>query len=703
MAALRWRMLAVVVGVLILAVPLVVLANSPEPDFGTLISHPLPRPLAGRVSPDGAYLYVVQGADLDGGPAPGVLAKLDAHSLDLLETLTLPEGLPHAVALSSDGSQAYVSMSKVAGADNWGSSRLTMIDTETYTITDDYVFADNWVTAVAVHPSESKLYVTSRGTNGKVYVFETGTTTLTYTTAIDVGNRPVGLAVTPDGSRVYTANRGDATLSVIDTVSDSVTQTVNLPIDISSSGTRVAMTPDGAEAYVTFSNYNDAGEWVGQYRFTVVNVDPAHPEFHATEVVTTTGSRLQDVAISDDGAYAFFASKDTGEVLIYDTANRQEMGSVAVKTPEAVMTGPDRNTVYVLDQETNRVVKMKRGRFHVEEQKSMGQGIQLVVVHPSGHSVYALLRAQSTEGGMVPGKVAILDPLTLEPTEVLTLPAGHPAGLDISPDGSQLYASLSQRAGASYYGRDRLVIIDTDPFSITKDLDYGSDDFARLAAHPDGRRVYVTLRASSGQVYIFDAISQTLSGHISVGDRPIGLAITPDGSRVYVANRGDATLSVIETTSDTVTKTLNLPIGESASGTAVTVTPDGSKAYVAYSIYNDGIGWVGQNRLVIVDVDPTSPDYHTTKLVTTTGSRLEYVAVGGDGAYAMVTSGDTDEVIFLDTATDTEIERTYTGDHPFGVTGGLDPAVAYVANQGGTVVRIVREKYRVFLPTVLRQ
>ncbi len=578
-----------------------------------------------------------------------------------------------------------------------------MIDTEAYTITDDYVFADNWVTAVAVHPSESKLYVTSRSIDGKVYVLETGVTALTYTTAIDVGNRPVGLAITPDGSRVYAANRGDATFSVIDADSDSVTQTINLPIGIGTSGTRVAVTPDGTEAYVTYSNYNEGGAWVGQYRFAIVNTDPGHAEFHATEVVTTTGARLQDVAISDDGAYAFLASKDTGEVLIYDTANREEMGSVAVKTPEAVITGPDRNTVYVLDQGTNRVIKIKMGRFHVEEQELMGQGTHLVVIHPAGHSLYALLRAQSTDGGMVPGKVAVLNPLTLEPTDVLTLPAGHAVGLDISPDGSQLYASLSQRAGASSYGRDRLVIIDTDPLSITKDLDYGSDDFARVAAHPDGRRVYVPLRSGSGQVYVFDAISQTLAGQIPVGDRPIGLAITPDGSRVYVANRGDATLSVIETTSDTVTTTLNLPIGESASGTAVAVTPDGAKAYVAYSIYNDGSAWVGQNRLVTVDIDPTSPDYHTMEVITTTGSRLEYVAISADGAYAMLTSGDTDEVLFLDTATDAEVERAFTGDHPFGVTGGLDPDVAYVANQGGRVVRIVREKYGVFLPIVLRQ
>ncbi len=56
MATSRWRLLAVVLGVLILAIPLVVLANSSEPDFEVLITNALPRPINGTISPDGQYL-----------------------------------------------------------------------------------------------------------------------------------------------------------------------------------------------------------------------------------------------------------------------------------------------------------------------------------------------------------------------------------------------------------------------------------------------------------------------------------------------------------------------------------------------------------------------------------------------------------------------------------------------------------------------
>ena len=46
-----------------------------------------------------------------------------------------------------------------------------------------------------------------------------------------------------------------------------------------------------------------------------------------------------------------------------------------------------------------------------------------------------------------------------------------------------------------------------------------------------------------------------------VGGSPIGLAVTPDGKKVYVANSNisdNNTLSVIDTSNDTVSETVNI-------------------------------------------------------------------------------------------------------------------------------------------------
>src|SRR3981189_1841060 len=57
-----------------------------------------------------------------------------------------------------------------------------------------------------------------------VSVITTASNTVTATVHVGVG--PTGVAVTPDGARVYVANEGDGTVSVIDTASNAWIATV---------------------------------------------------------------------------------------------------------------------------------------------------------------------------------------------------------------------------------------------------------------------------------------------------------------------------------------------------------------------------------------------------------------------------------------------------------------------------------------------
>ena len=58
------------------------------------------------------------------------------------------------------------------------------------------------------------------------------------------------------------------------------------------------------------------------------------------------------------------------------------------------------------------------------------------------------------------------------------------------------------------------------------------------------------------------------------------MAVTPDGSKVYVANDADDTVSVIATATNTV---IGSPITVGIFPFGVAVTPDGSKVYVVNS------------------------------------------------------------------------------------------------------------------------
>src|SRR5438270_563861 len=92
------------------------------------------------------------------------------------------------------------------------------------------------------------------------------------------------------------------------------------------------------------------------------------------------------------------------------------------------------------------------------------------------------------------------------------------------------------------------------------------------------QNAYIT-NSGAGTVSVIDTTTNTVIGSaIPVGSTPVGVAITPDGSKVYVTNLNDKTVSVIATATDTVIGS-PIPVGNQPFGAAV--TPDGSKVYVA--------------------------------------------------------------------------------------------------------------------------
>ncbi|MDB5049142.1 MAG: hypothetical protein JWO30_2213 [Fibrobacteres bacterium] len=92
------------------------------------------------------------------------------------------------------------------------------------------------------------------------------------------------------------------------------------------------------------------------------------------------------------------------------------------------------------------------------------------------------------------------------------------------------------------------------------------------------RRKVWTVNPDHGTVACVDADRLELILEVPVGDHPQSLAQAPDGS-LWVANRGDATVSVLDPEKGSVLATLRLPFASAPSGIAF--NPDGSAAYVS--------------------------------------------------------------------------------------------------------------------------
>src|SRR5208283_1014230 len=97
---------------------------------------------------------------------------------------------------------------------------------------------------------------------------------------------------------------------------------------------------------------------------------------------------------------------------------------------------------------------------------------------------------------------------------------------------------------------------------------------------PDGKHVYVTNEFDSpGTVSVIDAATNTVVATVQVGAVPIGVAITPTGTRAYVAYGGfSGAVSVIDTTASPPEVVATVPVGVGPFGVAI--SPDGTRAYV---------------------------------------------------------------------------------------------------------------------------
>ncbi|MDD4287410.1 MAG: FG-GAP-like repeat-containing protein, partial [Candidatus Peribacteraceae bacterium] len=102
-----------------------------------------------------------------------------------------------------------------------------------------------------------------------------------------------------------------------------------------------------------------------------------------------------------------------------------------------------------------------------------------------------------------------------------------------------------------------------------------------IAVTPDGTKAYV-VNYGDDSVSVISTATNTISTSIAVGDGPTSITITPDGTKAYVTNQGSNTVSVISTASSTVAATVQV----GTAPYAIAITPDGTKAYVINYVSN---------------------------------------------------------------------------------------------------------------------
>jgi YVTN family beta-propeller protein len=96
-----------------------------------------------------------------------------------------------------------------------------------------------------------------------------------------------------------------------------------------------------------------------------------------------------------------------------------------------------------------------------------------------------------------------------------------------------------------------------------------------MAVTPDGSQVYVGC-LGPGEVVAISTATNTVNAAIPFDGLDFRVAVSPDGSTVYVSGVTSNSVGVISTATNTLTTTI--PVGPQPTGVAV--TPDGSAVYV---------------------------------------------------------------------------------------------------------------------------
>lgn len=206
---------------------------------------------------------------------------------------------------------------------------------------------------------------------------------------------------------------------------------------------------------------------------------------------------------------------------------------------------------------------------------------------------------------------------------------------------------------------------------------------------PDGETVYVTRWENSadriGKVMVVDAASMTVIDTIDVGWRPHGIAISPDGTRLYTTNYNSDDISVVDLTLPEPAEIARIPVAADVDPlnpaqyqpNEAILSADGTQLYVALFV---------RPEMRVIDVGPGADTLRTA--VATAGTGFLEDLRPPDGAELYVAdwgkpgggAGTTVSVVNTATLATTTIQDENFS-RPHGVAFSPDGDYAFVTNE----------------------
>jgi YVTN family beta-propeller protein len=409
----------------------------------------------------------------------------------------------------------------------------------------------------------------------------------------------------------------------------------------------------------------------------------------------------QNVPVSHhDRVYA--AEQFSNTLSVTDPADNRLLGVIKLGDPQpgnfsplykgqvlvhGLGYSPDRKTLAVVSIGSNSVTWIDTATNAVKHTTYIGRSPHEAFFTPDGKEVWVTVRGEDY--------ISVLDPVSYEEKARLKTPGG-PGMTIFSPDGHYGYVCSS-------FNPD-LVVFDVSTHQIVGHVAQPSPFCPNIAASPDGKQVWFTLK-DVGKTVAFDAhppfaILKVLdTGPIT---NHVNFAKTRKGSFAYVSVGGLNEVKVFKT--DTFAQVATVPVGKLPHG--VWPSGDGSRIYVGLenddqlaaidTSTNKVVGNVpiGQAPQAIAYVPNAVPDGDGTANLQPLGVagkavHLELAVPGSTGAPTSVSLFDQGLIQIL--------EASATGlqpKHPYVLafaakadgSGPLEPLATFMTNPAGSAI-----------------
>ena len=263
------------------------------------------------VSTDGRVALV---ANYGTGPEPGstisILTIADRKEQRLKIPLLRPHGtfaIGSHIYFTAEGSHVIARYDVASGAIDWicGSDA-------------------NVTHMLVVTPDEKKIYTANIGSDSVSVINLSAAPRVVGVKQIAVGKGPEGIDLSPDGHEIWVAHRGDGALSIIDTAADKVVQIVTTGTKMAN---RVKFTRDGKRVLISDPPSNQVIVYDAATKQLVRKID--------------TDAGPEGILIAPDGKRAFIACSNAGKVAVLDLDTLTITGSLATgKDPDGMAWVP---------------------------------------------------------------------------------------------------------------------------------------------------------------------------------------------------------------------------------------------------------------------------------------------------------------------------------------------------------------------------